>query len=114
MKKFLGISIETNIGFLIMFLIGVGLSVFVGNEYWVGVTFVAVCYFGIVYYFKYVFPYRPFQITIGGNYYRVGELLTAGYGMPYKYVKILKVLRNTTSGCTYLVKPLRKQPINAV
>ncbi len=103
MKKFLGISIETNIGILVLAVVA---SIFTFYNKW-AIPFlglIPLVYLWMIYYFKFVFPYRPFEIMLSFDGFREGEIITTGRN---KKVKIIEKKKRAYGHTIYKVKPIK-------
>lgn len=106
MKKIFGVSVETNIGIAALFLSSLFYVIVTNNIYFIiWTSLIAVTYLGMVIYFKYIFPYRPFYITLNYAGYKKDEIILTGNGMKVKILK--KIITNRFGTTTYKVKPVK-------
>lgn len=104
MKTIFGISRITT--FAIWFMLGVSILLALYNPMaWTVVGMVIGYYLFLIYYFKYIFPYRKFKIRIAYGGYRIGEIICFGY----REVKVLSITPiNHGTAYELTVKPIKK------
>jgi hypothetical protein len=105
MKKIFGISLATNIGVWVISATAFLLGLLVDKDCFVIFFGIMGYYAAMIYYFKYEFPYRPFVVTMSGDYLRVGDVIKAASNGTKAIVK--KSLGNGS----YVVKPIRNKKI---
>lgn len=98
MKKILGISVETTIA--VWFIIGVTVvGSFYNSNLWYVVGILIGYYIGLIYYFNFVVPNRPFKIVMADGNYRIGDIITpGGKGGKFKVINTKKL----DTGCMEL------------
>lgn len=107
MKKIMGLSIETNIGCLIIFLGGI--FIFLTNHLAGSIItlFTLIFYFGMSFYFLKVLPNRPFFITLASSNFNKGDIIYVGRG---KSVIVIEVSCIENDNSKLKVKPYKFKP----